>query len=131
MKIKVSDYIARTLVEHGLTQVFTVTGGGAMHLNDALGHEPGLHCLYEHHEQACAMAAESYGRLHDRPAVLCVTTGPGVPTPSPACWAAGWIPSLCWCCRDKCAMTRLPDGPVWEFGLWEIRSLTSERQWDA
>ncbi len=77
MKIKVSDYIARTLVEHGLTQVFTVTGGGAMHLNDALGHEPGLHCLYEHHEQACAMAAESYGRLHDRPAVLCVTTGPG------------------------------------------------------
>ena len=37
-----------------------VTGGGAMHLNDALGHKDGMHCLYNHHEQACAMAAEAY-----------------------------------------------------------------------
>ena len=42
MKIKVSDYIADFLVDHGITQVFTVTGGGAMHLNDALGHKKGL-----------------------------------------------------------------------------------------
>ena len=48
MKMKVSDYIAQTLVEHGITQVFTVTGGGAMHLNDALGHQKGMHCLYQH-----------------------------------------------------------------------------------
>ena len=77
MKIKVSDYIARTLVQRGITQVFTVTGGGAMHLNDALGHEKGLHCLYQHHEQACAIAAESYARIHNKLAVVCVTTGPG------------------------------------------------------
>ena len=38
MKIKVSNYIAGKLVEAGINQVFTVTGGGAMHLNDALGH---------------------------------------------------------------------------------------------
>ena len=43
MKIKVSDYIADFLVDHGITQVFTVTGGGAMHLNDALGRLAGLH----------------------------------------------------------------------------------------
>ena len=60
MKIKVSDYIAQALLDHGISQVFTVTGGGAMHLNDALGHKEGLHCLYQHHEQACAMAAECY-----------------------------------------------------------------------
>ena len=77
MKIKVSDYIAQALLDHGISQVFTVTGGGAMHLNDALGHKEGLHCLYQHHEQACAMAAECYGRLHDTMAALCVTTGPG------------------------------------------------------
>ncbi len=77
MKTKVSDYIAKRLVELGITQVFTVTGGGAMHLNDALGHEEGLHCLYQHHEQACAIAAESYARIHNRMAALCVTTGPG------------------------------------------------------
>ena len=39
MKIKVSNYIAGKLVEAGINQVFTVTGGGAMHLNDALGHQ--------------------------------------------------------------------------------------------
>ena len=51
MKIKVSNYIAQKLTESGIRQVFSVTGGGAMHLNDALGHQPGLQCLYQHHEQ--------------------------------------------------------------------------------
>ena len=77
MKTKVSDYIAQVLADRGITQVFTVTGGGAMHLNDALGHKKELKCLYQHHEQACAMAAECYARIHNRLAVLCVTTGPG------------------------------------------------------
>lgn len=77
MKKKVSNYIAEFLVEHGITQVFTVTGGEAMHLNNALGHPEGLHCLYQHHEQACAIAAESYVRIHNKITALCVTTGPG------------------------------------------------------
>lgn len=55
MKIKVSNYIAGKLVEAGINQVFTVTGGGAMHLNDALGHQEGLRCLYQHHEQAAPL----------------------------------------------------------------------------
>ena len=55
MKQKVSDYIADRLAQEGICQVFTVTGGGAMHLNDSLGHHPGLSCLYQHHEQAAAM----------------------------------------------------------------------------
>ena len=42
MKIKVSDYVSQFLVEHGIKDVFTVTGGGAMHLNDSLGHQTGL-----------------------------------------------------------------------------------------
>ncbi len=58
MKIKVSNYIAKRLVQEGISHVFMVTGGGAMHLNDGLGHEPGLTCIYNHHEQACAIAAE-------------------------------------------------------------------------
>ena len=36
-----------------------ITGGGAMHLDDGLGHEPGLHCVYNHHEQACALQPEA------------------------------------------------------------------------
>ena len=51
MRMKVSNYIAGQLVAHGISQVFTVTGGGAMHLNDALGNQEGLHCLYQHHDR--------------------------------------------------------------------------------
>lgn len=93
MKMKVSDYIARMLVQWGITQVFTVTGGGAMHLNDALGHEKGLHCLYQHHEQACAIAAESYARIHNKLAVVCVTTGPGG-TNAITGVVGGWLDSI-------------------------------------
>ncbi len=77
MKIKVSNYIAQFLVDHGISHVFTVTGGGAMHLNDGLGHQEGLTCIYNHHEQACAIAAESYARIYNKIAAVCVTTGPG------------------------------------------------------
>lgn len=77
MRIKVSNYIAQLLVEHGISHVFTVTGGGAMHLNDGLGHQEGLTCVYNHHEQACAIAAESYARIYNKIAAVCVTTGPG------------------------------------------------------
>ena len=59
MRMKVSKYIAKLLVQNGITDVFMITGGGAMHLDDGLCHEPGLHCVYNHHEQACAIAAES------------------------------------------------------------------------
>ena len=77
MKQRVADYIANFLADHGITDVFTIVGGGAMHLNDALGHCPRLHCTYNHHEQACAIAAESYARIENRIAAVCVTTGPG------------------------------------------------------
>lgn len=77
MKKKISDYIADKLAEAGICQVFTVTGGGAMHLNDSLGHHPGLSCMYHHHEQAAAMAAEAYARVDNRMAAVCVTSGPG------------------------------------------------------
>ncbi len=77
MKQRLADYIADFLVSHGITDCFSVVGGGAMHLNDALGHKEGLHSTYQHHEQACAIAAEAYARLNNKPAALCVTTGPG------------------------------------------------------
>lgn len=77
MKIRLADYVADFLVENSITDCFTVTGGGAMHLNDAFGHKEGLNCLYNHHEQACAIAAEAYARINNKIAAVCVTTGPG------------------------------------------------------
>ena len=77
MKIKVAEYIANFMVEKGVEHVFTVTGGGAMHLNDAFGHHKDLSCIYNHHEQACSIAAEGYARLTGKVATVCVTSGPG------------------------------------------------------
>ena len=77
MKKKVSNYIADYISQWGVKHVFTVTGGGAMHLNDAFGHHPELKCIYNHHEQASAMAAEAYARVNNRIAAVCVTSGPG------------------------------------------------------
>jgi acetolactate synthase-1/2/3 large subunit len=75
--IRLADYVMRTLVRHGVTDTFIVTGGGAMHLNDAVGRCAGMRWLPNHHEQACAMAAQGYARLLNRPALVQVTTGPG------------------------------------------------------
>lgn len=75
--MRVADYIAGSLVSQGVDACFMVTGGGAMHLNDAFGAEAGLRKVFFHHEQAAAMAAEAYARITNRPALLSVTTGPG------------------------------------------------------
>jgi acetolactate synthase-1/2/3 large subunit len=75
--IRVADYIAEIVSRCGVTQVFMVTGGGAMHLNDAFSRHPSLQTLCMHHEQACAMAAEGYARVRGKMALVNVTTGPG------------------------------------------------------
>lgn len=77
MRIKVTDYIAEFLVSKGINQIFTVVGGGSMHLNDSFGHHAKLSCIYNHHEQASAIAAEAYARVNNKMAVTCVTSGPG------------------------------------------------------
>lgn len=93
MKQKVSDYIADFIARWGIQDTFTVTGGGAMHLNDAFGHHKKLHCIYQHHEQACAMAAEAYARLENKMAAVCVTTGPGA-TNAITGVLGGWMDSI-------------------------------------
>ena len=93
MKQRVADYVAEFLVEHGVTDCFSIVGGGAMHLNDALGHKKGLKITYNHHEQACAMAAEAYARINNKIAAVCVTTGPGgINTLTGV--ACGWVDSI-------------------------------------
>ena len=75
--MRVADYIFKTLADRGVRHCFLVTGGGAMHLNDALGRETRIKYVCNLHEQACAMAAEGYARFSGTPGVVCVTTGPG------------------------------------------------------
>lgn len=93
MRIRLADYVAEFLVAHGVTDCFSVVGGGAMHLNDALGHKEGLKVTYNHHEQACAIAAEAYARLDNKIAAVCVTTGPGG-TNALTGVVGGWLDSI-------------------------------------
>ena len=93
MQQRLADYVADFLVARGVTDVFSVVGGGAMHLNDALGHNKGLRVTYNHHEQACAIAAEAYARLENRIAAVCVTTGPGG-TNAITGVVGGWLDSI-------------------------------------
>ncbi|MDA9688801.1 thiamine pyrophosphate-binding protein [Betaproteobacteria bacterium] len=75
--MRVADIIANTLVEHNIFDVFMITGGAAMHLNDSIGNHPKLKYYCCHHEQSSAIAAESYFRLSGKIALVQVTAGPG------------------------------------------------------
>ena len=75
--IKLSDYVVSFLKRKGTKYIFMITGGGAMHLNDSVGKEKDIQYICNHHEQASAIAAESYARMTNEIGVCQVTTGPG------------------------------------------------------
>jgi acetolactate synthase-1/2/3 large subunit len=74
---RISEQIADWLVKQNVTQCFTVTGGGSMFLNVDIGSNTKINTVFMHHEQACAMAAEGYARITNKPALVLTTTGPG------------------------------------------------------
>lgn len=91
--MRLADYLLRRLADAGAHHIFLLPGGGAMHLNDALACEPRLTPVPCHHEQACGIAAEAWGRVRGGFGACMVTTGPGatnVITPV----AGAWIESL-------------------------------------
>lgn len=75
--MRVADYIMNRLAQLGIGQIFFLPGGGAMHLNDALGVHPDLEPIVCLHEQACGIAAEAAGKLLAGPSACLVTSGPG------------------------------------------------------
>jgi acetolactate synthase-1/2/3 large subunit len=88
--MKVSDYVIQFFAEKGLNDLFLVSGGGIMHVLDALARNPKVkyHCNF--HEQACVIAAEGYARVTGRPGVALVTVGPGAAnalSALPGAWA--------------------------------------------
>ena len=93
MKQKVAEYVSEFCVRNGMTDCFMVTGGGAMHLDDAIGHQKGLRCIFNHHEQGCAIAAEAYARMTGRLPLVSVTSGPGG-TNAMTGVLGGWLDSV-------------------------------------
>ena len=91
--MKVSDYIFSELAALGIKDVFTVSGGAAMHLLDSLGTNKDLNYVSTHHEQAAAMAAEGNTRITGKPGAVLVTSGPGGTNAMTGVCGA-WIDSL-------------------------------------
>ena len=75
--MNVSEYIFDYYNKKGVDSVFMVTGGQAMYLNDAVASNGKYNVICHHHEQACAMSADAYGRIKNKPAIALVTAGPG------------------------------------------------------
>jgi acetolactate synthase-1/2/3 large subunit len=90
---RVADYIADFIAGLGVEHVFLLPGGGAMHLNDAVGKHERLEVVACHHEQAAAIAAEAYCRINENLGVAMVTTGPGA-TNAVTAVAGAWIESV-------------------------------------
>ncbi len=75
--MNVSEYIFDFFNKKGVDSVFMITGGQAMYLDDAVGKNKNYSIICHHHEQACTMSAEAYGRIKNKPAIALVTAGPG------------------------------------------------------
>jgi len=78
MKMRVADYVAEFVyTDLKIPEVFMLTGGGAMFLNDGVAKHPHLGVICNHHEQACAMGAVAYSKYSNKIGVAYVTTGCG------------------------------------------------------
>ena len=77
MKKRVADIIMEILLQNDIKDCFCVVGGGSMQLNNALAKHDEISKYYNHHEQACTMAAEGYVKASGRLPLVCVTSGPG------------------------------------------------------
>jgi acetolactate synthase-1/2/3 large subunit len=85
--MRVSDFVAQFIANKDISDVFTIPGGGCIHLNDAFARNKQLNVIVNHHEQACALAAEGYARLNGHLGVCLVTSGPGC--------SNAWTGTLC------------------------------------
>lgn len=75
--MNVSEYIFKFLKEKGVDTAFVITGGQAMHLDDALCRTPEIKPIFVHHEQTASMSADAYSRISGKLGVALVTAGPG------------------------------------------------------
>lgn len=91
--MKLSDYIASYVADLGVKHVFSVCGGGAMHLVDSFGANRKIKYIATHHEQAAAMAAEGYARITGGPGAALVTSGPGGTNTVTGVYGA-WVDSI-------------------------------------
>jgi acetolactate synthase-1/2/3 large subunit len=69
--------IARRLKAHGVTKLFTLSGGHIFPIYDGC-REEGIDIVDVRHEQSAAFAAEGWAKVTRTPGVAALTAGPGV-----------------------------------------------------
>ena len=91
-KVKVSDYVMQFLVDHGIRDLFLISGGGMMHLLDSAGRQEGLNLIFNLNEQASGICADSYAQFTGNLGACMLTTGPGATNAVTGC-AGAWVDS--------------------------------------
>lgn len=76
--MKLSDYLASFLAKNGIEHVFQIIGGASMHMVNSIGETADIDYICVQHEQAGAMAAESYSRITKNLGCAMATSGPGM-----------------------------------------------------
>lgn len=126
--MNVSEYLANFFGDLGVEELFSVSGGGAMYLNDALGFHPKFRFIATHHEQAAAMAAEGHARITGKIGLLHVTSGPGGTNAVTGVYGA-WIDSIpLFVVSGQASTDRLISGsPLRQLGVQEVDILSAVR----
>jgi acetolactate synthase I/II/III large subunit len=75
--MKLSDFVASTIQNQGVNHVFAVVGGSNLHLIHSLSKLKDVKVICNLHEQAAAMAADSYSKVSGNLGVATTTSGPG------------------------------------------------------
>lgn len=119
-KIKVSNLIADYIASLQVKHVFLIPGGANVEMIDAVAKHPKLSYVVNHHEQALAMAAESYGRIGGNIGVCMTTVGPAATNTLTGIMGA-WtdsVPTLFLCGQVKREVIRT--GALRQLGVQEI-----------
>jgi acetolactate synthase-1/2/3 large subunit len=76
-KVKVADLVAETLERLEIKHAFGIIGAGNVHLFEAIAKRGYTEIICVHHEQAAAMAMQTYYRTSGKLAAALMTTGGG------------------------------------------------------
>lgn len=75
--MKTSDFIAKFLADAGIDTAFVLTGGCIVHVIDSIASTHGIDYIPVQHEQAGAMAADTFSRIKGTAGLALATSGPG------------------------------------------------------
>ena len=75
--ITFSDYLINKIQSENVNDIFSLTGGGIMHIVDSI-YRSKIDLISVHHEMFAGVAADSYARISKNLGVAIGTTGPGL-----------------------------------------------------